>query len=455
MLGGTFIQGGGLYLCAIFIPWILCRRQLGFHKNLANQFLKIGLGFILTFSMFPLTNLLGFFSAQTEPFAISLASKPLPIPKLLDSHFSSAVFGTGVMFILLSFFLRLNRSQKQQSSTVQEPLFLSFTIGTLTASCFLGVYLFFQHYTGFDYKAIGFKLEPAKQLVSSNSYRTLGFFSHPLSLAGGSLTIFTFFWSLCCMSLSKGKQNNKMSHADYLNKNYRWLYLCIAGLHLSFIILSGGRFAILLSICILTLSLLLTPLPRTFRYAKLGLMTLALSASAILTIHSGVLVRFQELKLLWQHDQLDRLKFWQVHWQMILDQPWIGHGYAWLKHYKRDLYYNHLGYEHLANKYNAHNLYLEILANSGILGMLGVLSGLSIIIISFKDLSKDTQQQALFSSLMIALFANLANGMTQNSLFDSNIIYIYLFMIWVLTWNLLLTSSKKLSYQNSPSDKHL
>ena len=458
MLGGTFLQSGGLYVFAILIPWCLSVEwkpsKIKNASDLAPHFLKIGLGFIILFCMFPMANLLALFFSSAELSATN-GSGLLPIGKLLDSHFSSAVLGTGFLFSIFSLFLGRHLISIQSKKMRPHDIFLYFTRGTLVASSLLACYLFLQHYTGFDYRGSGFKLGLSKHLAASNTYRTLGFFSHPLSLAGGSLAIFSFYWVLFCKVLSQYKQSKTNVKSTYLDSAQGAYYLLIACLHLAFIILSGGRFAILLGTSVFILSSFLIPIPKMFRFARLGFTGFALAASSFLAIHSGALDRFQELKHLWQQGQLDRIKFWQVHWQMVKDEPWFGHGYAWLKHYKRELYYNQLGFESLLNKYNAHNLYLEILSNIGILGMIGVVTGLSLIVFSFKKISSQTEHRWLFVALLIAFVANLVNGLTQNSLFDSNIIYIYLFLVWVLTWNLLLTSSKSLMQHNSPADKCL
>lgn len=454
MLGGTFIQSLGFYFFAIFIPWYLCKNNLREANELAPHFLKIGLGFILIFIIFPLANFVALLVEQEQFLSVSTLASSLPFRKLMDSHFSSAIFSTGAFFVLLAVFLKYTWIKQKQAVIDHSNLFISFTKGTFIASCMLGCYLLLQHYTGFDFKGAGYKLGSSKRLVTSDSYRTLGFFSHPLSLAGGSLAIFSFYWVLFCQTLTKKNHSEPIVNNPYLSAKLGKYYLLIASLHFGFIILSGGRFAILLGICLCISYPFFLPLSKTFSLARQMFTAIAVGVTGILTFHSGVLYRFQELIVYWQQGKLDRLKFWQVHWQMLLDRPLIGHGHVWLKLHKREAYYKHLGFESLTNKYNAHNLYLEILSNTGILGMIGVLGGGFIIVNSYRHISLKTEHKVLFNALLIAFSANLVNGMTNNSLFDSNIVYVYLFMTWVLTWNLLLTSSKKLSYRNSPSDKY-
>lgn len=444
MLGGTSLQSGGLYLFAILLPWLLGRHSFAQDRKATPNFLYIGLGLILIFTIFPLANFIAFISAKSE-LTNFLSLNPIALHKLFDSHFSSAILVTGIFLILLEAFLRTKT--QDQSSTHFEPndLFISFTKGTLAASCMLGCYLLFQHMTGFDYKAANYKLESAKQIIGNSTYRTLGFYSHPLSLAGGSLALLSFYWILFCETFAKkASPAKKVDPNPFLRPKLRAYYLAIACLHLVFIIFSGGRFALLIATGFFLLYPFLVPLGKKLRLIRLGFTALALTATLSLSFQSGILNRFQELKVLWRHDQLDRFKFWQVHWQMVKDKPWFGHGHIWLKHYKRDLYYNQLGFENLANKYNAHNLYLEILANIGILGLAGVLGGSLLIAAGFKSSSSPSQHKVLFFALLVALIANLVNGITQNTLFDSNIVYVYLFLAWVLIWNLLFTSSKKL-----------
>lgn len=64
----------------------------------------------------------------------------------------------------------------------------------------------------------------------------------------------------------------------------------------------------------------------------------------------------------------DRLAFWDVHREMFLERPLIGHGENISTAY-RVPYYERLGLGALERKYEAHNTYLQIAVNGGLVGL--------------------------------------------------------------------------------------
>ena len=64
----------------------------------------------------------------------------------------------------------------------------------------------------------------------------------------------------------------------------------------------------------------------------------------------------------------DRLAFWDVHWLMFKERPWVGHGEN-LSTLYRTPYFERLGLGSLERKYPAHNMYLQIAVNQGLVGL--------------------------------------------------------------------------------------
>lgn len=62
----------------------------------------------------------------------------------------------------------------------------------------------------------------------------------------------------------------------------------------------------------------------------------------------------------------DRLAFWAAHRVMINERPWFGHGIELGREYRRP-YYEAIGLGGFSKQYEAHNLYLQQLANGGFL----------------------------------------------------------------------------------------
>ena len=63
----------------------------------------------------------------------------------------------------------------------------------------------------------------------------------------------------------------------------------------------------------------------------------------------------------------DRLAFWHVHWNMVKERPITGHGFTLDTAYRLP-YYNEIGLAGFSKPYEAHNMFLQILANGGLVG---------------------------------------------------------------------------------------
>ena len=121
-------------------------------------------------------------------------------------------------------------------------------------------------------------------------------------------------------------------------------------------------------------------------------------------------------------ERVPRLVFWDVHWQMFQDHPVLGVGYT-QKKIKATEYYEKMGYESLERKYSAHNIYLQTLADSGIVGLLSIItifSSLGLVGIQILRKWKSPLLGIIVTSTFLA-------GMMQNILRDSE----FLTALWV------------------------
>jgi O-antigen ligase len=120
-------------------------------------------------------------------------------------------------------------------------------------------------------------------------------------------------------------------------------------------------------------------------------------------------------------ERFDRWIFWKVHALIFLEHTWLGTG---LVNYDRLLldYYDQAGYTHIERKYPAHNILLQTLADSGIVGSLVLLVLFVFLFRAAFRVFKDFRHQGL---LLIAL-ATLLGGLMQNTLRDSE----YLYALW-------------------------
>ena len=120
----------------------------------------------------------------------------------------------------------------------------------------------------------------------------------------------------------------------------------------------------------------------------------------------------------------DRVVFWEVHWQMFKEKPVLGHGENLGTAYRTE-YYNTLGYQDFVRKYEAHNLLLQVLVNSGLVGIFFFLLWLGwIVTVLYRSQNSELGQAPLQSVLALLL-----GGMTQNAFQDSEVRYAFMFVI--------------------------
>ncbi|MEN9825096.1 MAG: hypothetical protein RI953_841, partial [Pseudomonadota bacterium] len=78
-------------------------------------------------------------------------------------------------------------------------------------------------------------------------------------------------------------------------------------------------------------------------------------------------------------------------------------------------------------KFNAHNIFLEILGISGIVGLFSYLGFLVLLFLNLKVLAGHSRERRwLLNGLLFAVVANLLHGLTQNTFFDSAVTACYL-----------------------------
>lgn len=442
MLGGNAWQGGGLYIFTLLIPLFLYSHFFLYAHGQKKIITIMALCFLAIFTIFPVVNFLNYFL----PLPDFLADKPfpnIPIKSMASSHFSSSLLATSLFLLLFAYLCgrqpsfgkeKLHAdfptpSRSKEENNYAQRGFKTFTQGMLLASVILAIYILIQHFTGFDYKGKNFLLSSSKQFISTKNYRVIGFFGHPLSLASASLAILCFFWSLFCMSI------NSTRYSLPIFKQNKQYFFVISLIHMIGIILSGSRSSLCVAIFIILCSPLIFLQKRILMSGKTLVLSIAgTSGGLLLCLSVGIFARFKELEQLWQAGNLDRLKFWTVYTKMFLDRPFLGHGHAWIKYFSRDYYYIELGMKGIERKYNAHNLYLEVLANIGLIGA-GIISLAFLCFLKqLKNLCQSKNQIFLFYAFSMALAGNLINGLTQNTYFDSNVLYIYIFFFWFMFW---------------------
>ncbi len=236
--------------------------------------------------------------------------------------------------------------------------------------------------------------------------RAQGFYSHPLTLAYVGLVLFPF------------------ATAGFLRQPKKFSATALFIGVLLLLIASKSRSAQAVAFFVLLWNLWLMLKGKT-RLIAVGLLLVAVGGT--LVTDNPVSSRFHQM--VHNPDASgdlvdDRIVFWEVHWQMFKDRPLLGHGENLGTAYRTN-YYNVLGYQDFQRKYEAHNLLLQILVNTGVVGMVLFLLWLGWIIwVLFRSRDFEMGQAPLQSVLALLL-----GGMTQNAFQDSEVRYAFILVV--------------------------
>ncbi len=306
----------------------------------------------------------------------------------------------------------------------EKEVFSHFTRGLFGATCIVAIYILTQYVTGYDYRP-GSAFRPDRLLVNG-FYRVSGMQGHPSSLAALALGIFCFSWALVWSSMKAWTTRHEFK-----------MWIAIAALHGLFIMLTGSRIVAVV-FALFLFAIPLSRLAKTIEAKRLALLAAgAVLGFAVLVYLSGLGGRFIEA---WQRVQSgvvidDRLYFWKAYWHLITERPFFGHGTAFLNQDLLNRTYQDIGLGEISRKYDAHNLYLELLANVGIVGaaIMAFLTykvghGISIVA------GFSPRLKVFTKALVCSASANFIFGLTQNTFFDSSVSVFYCSMIMVMFW---------------------
>jgi len=269
----------------------------------------------------------------------------------------------------------------------------SFIKGVLVASILFLIPASIQLIWGLNLKG-GVLL--SQEIMPSGFYRVRGWYGHPLSLGCVSLAIYLFFL------------------ARSLQTSLSRLHLGIIASQFLMISMSGSR-------SILVIALLLTFILVLMRRSwKIVWLILGMSVVGYITGLYVKLIdsftRFYEQGIFDASDL--RSVIWKVYVDMWRDSPWFGHGFVQVKETVRQLHAQNYG---LTHSFSAHNQYLEILAGSGIVGL--VLFAIASVFLFIQIIALN---RTFAFPFLFAVSGNLLVGFVQNAFFDTSVTYIYL-----------------------------
>ena len=411
LLGGVAIQAATLYLCGIILPMCFFRRKLS-ASSLA--FGGMGLALVLLHFTFVVGNLLKILFGD-QP------SQDIVFSKFIAGEFSSALLISAFFLLGLA---ALSCREKRLSPSVDlslgtiRPMKL-FCYGMLLGSVILLLYGLVQSATGFDFNHLN-AYRPDR-LLPNGFYRICGFSSHPVPFAGLTLAVMAFFAYLTAVP-------------PYAQRRTRLVTAAIFIIHFVLILLSGSRMAALAAMLVLVVIFLYHV--RISPKRKAIILGAGAAGCLLLIAASGLIYRFEEsLGNSAVSGFGERATFWKVHWAIFLQNPWLGTGVYWLKNGGREVWYNTLGFAGFANKFNAHNIFLELLVQLGVIGFAVLASCL----LAFAKLLKRGlvrgNRAVFYRALRAAFAAELLMGLTENTLGDALVVIMLLGFLWVILWD--------------------
>lgn len=264
---------------------------------------------------------------------------------------------------------------------------------------FLGLYTAYavlQRYTGVDL-ANGLTARLGQHRFAYGTFRVSGLMGHPISLSYNLMLLFFF-----CLSMVK--------RSGLSLQQYRSIWTSI-GLVIVLLFLSGSRWPV--AVCGMVLAI--TEARRLLHLWKYVLVGASGLASA-LVLEGTLLSRVTELWQQIQNHQVPRFEFWRIHWQIFLDHPWWGTGYVRYKEVAAR-YYEAAQISGLNERYNAHNIYLQTLADGGVMATTGLLAFLCVITLGGWAL----RRRSLL--LLQVSLCTILGGLMQNVLRDSTYLY--------------------------------
>jgi O-antigen ligase len=300
-----------------------------------------------------------------------------------------------VKYCLLWFFPLVFLFYAMKSSRIRRTLAISLLILAVVHFS----YCLVQRYTGINFRE-GFDAVLPSNRFAYGVYRINGFSNHPLTIG----------YQLCILVVT----SFGLSFSRHFDKVEN-LSLKVASLFFIFtILISGSRGPQLVAILSCTPFLLF--FSKTKRFVILGLLVPTVAA---IGWKLGLLDRFKELGNLMASGD-SRMMDLNVYWLAFSENPIFGLG---INGFKQEIltYYQRLGGDGSIGL--AHNMYLQVAAESGVLGLIGFLAWLGGWLVAVFRV----RERSINLSLMCLFLMMVLSCLTQNSMRDSEVLYTLVF----------------------------
>lgn len=319
----------------------------------------------------------------------------------------------GVYGCLIVWIFQLRALSRPSGPTIKVHWLLVFT-------GLYALYMIGQRFYGWDI-IHGWDARLGENRFAYGVYRGSGLMGHPLTLAYNAM-----IFCLLCFGQGLWLWEKERGTAR--------LWFLQSGLLFYIIVLSGSRFPTFVTGVLLGFGFMKISggkgLGRWALWMGGGLALLGIAL--VVWLDPNLQGRLQEIVSSdgnWE-ERFDRLLFWKVHLRMIADHPWFGVGYA---AYKEILarYYENLGFGSALRKYNAHNIYLQLAAQAGVLGLVA----LALFLSAWWKIGRAFLLHWRHCGVLLVAWGTIWGALMQNTLHDSE----YLFALWyglglVMSW---------------------
>lgn len=407
---GKAPQSFFLYVCSIILPFLCLRNQLVLDRSLR----KVGLFLVISVLVCPTFNLIHFLSPPIDLQSIRSFSG------LFKTEFTSAIGVSGLLMLAIAGSFSASSPDLGHEPIRARKMFLYFLYGAVIGGTVLWFFCLVQMLTGYHFaKIAAYRVD---RMLPNGFFRVTGYGTHPILFAGASLAMFSFFWSYLWNSTK-----------DLMDKKALWILVWLCFVLFSATLASGSRGASLIAVC---LSLGVIMWSKMFSLKKrLTFSCLVLLLCAGLVLGSGLHYRIEEIFTASIVGGLgERKYFWQAYWELIQQAPLLGHGPFWLDEGVREAAYVQSDLAHLPRKYQAHNIYLEILASCGLVGFM-ILVGLGWgAFRTLKSVKVFAVSSPVLSAAHVAFGSVLLFGLIQNTLFDTPVMLCLVGVYWMAFW---------------------
>jgi len=353
----------GLILFVLFSPFSIAGSQIGLGIAIFGWILK----------SFPQKKLIWEKSFWDKPILFYLGASFVSV--LFSYNFKTSVLAFSNEWLLLVFFLLINNLDDLKfSRRLLDILIL--------VSIVIAIYAIYQHYTGFD--ILNQTLPPERHLQGTTKWRSTGNFSIPLTYGFHTMIV-----SLLCFCLASFEKN----------ESKKIFYYSASLLLLTANLFTYTRSTQIAQVFALTVYFIFSP--KTNKKNEIAM--LVLYFILIYFIDPEIFIRYEKIRRPEDFHAIERFLIWGTSLRIFLAHPILGIGLGNFEHFYQEFLQipSHI-YGH------AHNDFLNVAVNAGIIGLVSFMWMWFVVIKFFKEKYKEHKDQKVKTLLLAGFVCVLA-----------------------------------------------